>query len=600
MIPFRLKISAGISAISALVFLVTAFAHDRLVGKLGEDALLEHAHGTASLFASSVETAVLTSDLAAIEEVLGTLLKHPDIAYARVLNAEGVVLSQGGDIEAMARPFSVDNKLQDVDDGVLDEIADIDINGTNFGYVQLGISTKELTAFISMSRWSYALLALGGMVFLILASVLLAYYLTRRLQELETASVHISGGEFGYQLEVKGNDELAHTANAFNAMSLRLREVYGNLCDSEERCRQISETSPVPIFTARCRDGDITYANSAACELADLSHNLFLGSNAADLFTAPDEFENIIQTTYKEGGIRGYEVEVKKPNGETIPTLVFAHLLIMQNQELILISIVDISHERKAQSQIVHASKMATLGEMATGIAHELNQPLNIIRMSAESALDRAGDGELDMDFTKAKFTRIFSQVERASEIIDHMRIFGRKSENDIGPVNPCKAALDASALLREQLRLREIELRLNLAEDCRPVFGVQVHLEQVLMNLIGNARDAIISRSGKGGDTAGNLITMTVEDAPPQNFIRILVTDTGGGIPQNILSRIFEPFFTTKEVGRGTGLGLSVTHGIIKQMGGAIVADNVNGGAQFKITLPVHIAEDERTRASA
>lgn len=240
--------------------------------------------------------------------------------------------------------------------------------------------------------------------------------------------------------------------------------------------------------------------------------------------------------------------------------------------------------ERKAtQAQLIQSSKMATLGEMATGVAHELNQPLNIINMAAHNILRKARKGDVSAEFLSDKLNRISTQVERAAEIIDHMRIFGRKPGNvaeELDPINTVRSAFD---MIGQQLKIANISVAIDHPETCSPVKGHRVQLEQVLLNLLGNARDAIFDNE----TAADKSIQITVVDDLAGGSVLITVQDTGGGIDEEALEHIFEPFFTTKEVGKGTGLGLSISYGIIEEMGGTIEACNVDGGCRFTITLP-------------
>ncbi|MCK5546352.1 MAG: PAS domain S-box protein [Rhodospirillaceae bacterium] len=244
----------------------------------------------------------------------------------------------------------------------------------------------------------------------------------------------------------------------------------------------------------------------------------------------------------------------------------------------------NITRRKQTEAQLIQSSKMATLGEMATGMAHELNQPLSIIRMAAESMQELAKDGDLPAEMLAGKLERIEGQVDRASAIINHMRIFGRMDTGEIEEVNLKEAVQGAVGLLGEQLRLNEIELSLNLPETCREVSGHQLQLEQVILNLITNARDAIEAYVTDGNKL--RQITISITDDPGSEEVGLSVQDTGGGIPDVAMERIFEPFFTTKEVGKGTGLGLSISYGIITEMGGRIEVANVDEGASFTVSL--------------
>jgi PAS domain S-box-containing protein len=235
--------------------------------------------------------------------------------------------------------------------------------------------------------------------------------------------------------------------------------------------------------------------------------------------------------------------------------------------------------ERKqAAAQIIQTSKLATLGEMATSVAHELNQPLNVIRMASANSRRMIAKGDMDPEYLNAKFHRIEEQTARAAAIIDHMRMFGREAKESAVLIDPCKVVTQALDLIGEQLRLSGIEVVTVLDKECSPILGHPIQMEQVVLNLLTNARDAITQRDGES--------KITIRVFEDDNGVNIVTEDTGGGISEDDLSRIFEPFFTTKEIGKGTGLGLSVSYGIIQELNGRIFAENIDQGARFTITL--------------
>jgi C4-dicarboxylate-specific signal transduction histidine kinase len=237
-------------------------------------------------------------------------------------------------------------------------------------------------------------------------------------------------------------------------------------------------------------------------------------------------------------------------------------------------------NERKeASAQIIQASKLATLGEMATSVAHELNQPLNVIRMAAGNSRRRISKGTATYEYLNAKLERIEEQTARAAAIIDHMRMFGREAKEEVEPINPRVVVTNALGLMGEQLRLADIEIVTEFSEDCLLILGHSIQMEQVILNLLTNAIDAIAESEGE------KKITLRV--FKDDKGVHITAEDTGSGIPEDLLPRIFEPFYTTKEMGKGTGLGLSVSYGIINDMNGTIVVNNIDGGARFTITLP-------------
>jgi PAS domain S-box-containing protein len=244
----------------------------------------------------------------------------------------------------------------------------------------------------------------------------------------------------------------------------------------------------------------------------------------------------------------------------------------------------DITELKKTQSQVIQSSKLASLGEMATSVAHELNQPLNTIRIVASNIADKVNFNEVTKEYLCSKLLRIDEQVVRASKIINHMQMFGRKADKNPVNLDPWSALESVMDLVGEQLRLGSIDVTTNCDYERPIIFGNQIQLEQVFVNIIGNARDAILENGDK---TRRKLTIIGAADDDDKEFT-ISFTDTGIGIPEKLLPRIFEPFITSKPMGKGTGLGLSVSYGIIREMNGTIKADNVEAGAQFNITLPL------------
>ena len=240
-------------------------------------------------------------------------------------------------------------------------------------------------------------------------------------------------------------------------------------------------------------------------------------------------------------------------------------------------------HElRDKQEQLVQAGKLATLGELTTGIAHELNNPLNNIGLFVGNAIDRIelGLADEERDTMLRELEGAVEQVRKASEIITHLRTFGRAASVVFEPVVVQHVIGRSLSLMREQLRLRQIEIQLELADDEAIVSGNPIQLEQVFINLLTNARDAL-------EDAPRRVISITCEVREP--IVAVSFGDTGLGIPDGLEQRIFDPFFTTKEVGAGTGLGLSITYGIIQEHAGTISVENTPGeGACFVIELPL------------
>jgi len=270
-------------------------------------------------------------------------------------------------------------------------------------------------------------------------------------------------------------------------------------------------------------------------------------------------------------------------------------------QKVLLVTTSDITKRLETEQQLIQASKMATLGEMATGVAHELNQPLSVIKTASGFIMRKITRGEeLARSILLDMVTEIDAHVDRAAKIINHLREFGRKPEMKLEPVQLNAVIERAFDMFRQQLKLREIDVVKELDPDLGEVRADPGKLEQVFINMLLNARDAIedkCSAAGSGSYAAAAhtaatgapcLKRITLTTSQTGDVVQAVVEDTGIGIKKGVVEKIFEPFFTTKRVGKGTGLGLSISYGIVKDCGGDIRAESTEDvGTRFIITFP-------------
>lgn len=256
--------------------------------------------------------------------------------------------------------------------------------------------------------------------------------------------------------------------------------------------------------------------------------------------------------------------------------------------------------------QLIQSSKLATLGEMATGIAHELNQPLSGIRTRAQLVMKGLERNIFTVERVVQNQLEIIQLVDRITRIIDHMRIFARQDQQRFSPFKLTQSIEGALSLLGEQLRIHAVEIEKELPEDVPPVLGESLQLEQVILNLLSNARDAVDSRAElerqrEGGDKSRRkLITLRIRQVAPGE-LGLEVSDNGTGMSEEVRAKIFEPFYTTKPVGRGTGLGLSISYGIVATHNGRIEVESQPGeGTTFRVVLPIHRGPEDEARPAA
>lgn len=247
---------------------------------------------------------------------------------------------------------------------------------------------------------------------------------------------------------------------------------------------------------------------------------------------------------------------------------------------------------KSLQTQLVQSGKLASIGELAAGVAHELNQPLMIIRTTAQLMLRKQSKNALETEYLLKKLNAIENNTKRMMIIINHLRTFSRQTSSEYTPVNVNKILQNSFLMIGEQLSLRNIKVLQDLFNDLPKVQGNANQLEQVFLNLLANARDAVeatFEAQGGGTQLQKKLVITTQVSGDENETVEILVKDTGCGIPQEALKSIFDPFYTTKEVGKGTGLGLSISYGIIQDHKGEIdVAETGPEGTTFRIRLPV------------
>jgi C4-dicarboxylate-specific signal transduction histidine kinase len=257
----------------------------------------------------------------------------------------------------------------------------------------------------------------------------------------------------------------------------------------------------------------------------------------------------------------------------------------------------DMTELREKETQLIHAGRLSSLGEMATGVAHEISQPLAVISLAAECTLRDIEKKRFDVNALSNALEDIMGHVKRIDRIITHMRTFaGRQEEKKW--VKPEAVLNNAFMLLSEQFKNHDISFSRKIEDNLPLIETDENQLEQVFVNIMINARQALDEweeeARKKGVDFEKRLVCGISRQ---NNNIICEFADNAFGVPDKLKMRVFEPFFTTKEAGEGTGLGLSIAYSIVtRSLRGKIwVEDNDMGGASFKVAIPVEDKEEEK-----
>jgi two-component system NtrC family sensor kinase len=346
--------------------------------------------------------------------------------------------------------------------------------------------------------------------------------------------------------------------------------------------------SAVDCVIAADRTGKILIFNDSAAEIFGYSVEEALNNlNIRDLYPGDGAREVMRKLRSEEYGGKGklkmYHTDVLAKNGERIPISLYATIIYEDDREVATFGFFHDLRERlriraeleKTQLQLLQAEKMASLGELAAGVAHQLNNPLGGITLFAKLILE-----EYDLEeAVRNDLVRILNDAERCRDTVKELLEFTRQTRHLMQPHDVNQAISRTLFLLENQSLFHNIEIEKRFGDNLPLVQADIQQLNHVFMNIILNAAQAM---EGKGKLTINTFQVSNKQD------ICIEIADSGPGIPPDILPRIFEPFFTTKEEGKGTGLGLSLAYGIVENHRGQITARNKpDGGAVFAITFP-------------
>ncbi|SDK86179.1 PAS domain S-box-containing protein [Maridesulfovibrio ferrireducens] len=511
------------------------------------------------------------------------------------------------------------------------------------GTVHVGLSKVHIDKLVSTLRITFLGFISGVVVIIFIISHRLAKYITRPVAKLTRVSDELSRGNFDIGLDMlssdggwdasqcpvyhdtdfpcwhfdqalsvsersvnnnrnlqqcrnchfyikRKGDEVVQLADSFKNMVWSIKLYRRRLRDSEEKYKSMFDSGPDPILVISCSDFKILDTNPRVSELYGYSKEELIGEDFLRL--GPESNLECIKAFEEYGGPAGCIYYPKilhlKKDGRPVYVNMHACPISYKSNPSMIVAITDITEIIEKDAQLVQAAKMKSLGEMSAGVAHEVNQPLNAIKMGSEYLALMAERGrDVPAEQLSEVAKEVSAQVDRAAEIINALRAFGRKADFKTDKININEPLRSVFTLVTRQFELQNIVFQLDLAENLPLIVAQDNRLQQVFFNLVNNARDAISEKRETLGGESDEYIKISTYEENSQVCIR--VSDTGVGITEEVRNKIFEPFFSTKEVGYGMGLGLAITYGIVRDYRGKVDIESVSGkGATFIISFPV------------
>jgi PAS domain S-box-containing protein len=465
------------------------------------------------------------------------------------------------------------------------------ISGTPWSVV-IEISDQ---VFVSQARAFLRRIALIGLVLLgvgVAGAFALSSSITRPLQSLIQAASAVSSGDYSRTVDLHRADELGVLAGVFNAMVVEVRDSQREL----ERKALLFEDSPLPMWVFDRETFVFLAVNEAAVRNYGFSRQEFLAMTIKDI-RPPEEVPKVSRAlSHPVAGLERSGIwRHWKKDGRIIDVEITTHSIDFNGRPAELVLANEVTERIRAQEalrnksdelaaitqQLWQVSKLATMGELAASIAHELNNPLATVSLRVEALLD-----QLSQDEKKRQSLEVINgEVERMANLVTNLLQFTRRSHRQISTIDVRNEITNSIEFVGYYLRNRKIEVVKEFQDSLPAIHADRQQLRQLFLNLVTNATDAMPD---------GGTLTVRASLLNSETGIVIDFADTGQGIPTEVMARIWEPFYTSKPEGKGTGLGLPICRRIVEEHGGSISLDSkVSEGTTVTVILPTANHED-------
>ena len=554
--------------------------------------------------------AALTFDIPEdAEKTLASLENRPSVISVTIHDNTGKLFAAYG----RTLPESHGSIAADSDNKTMSLNQEITLDGNAIGSLSIKDDMGPILDFRKMAMTTLFIIITSVLALTFLLATRLRNLISDPISELAALSNRVSlNQDYSLRAVKQGSDEVGNLVDTFNNMLDQIERRNLDLHESEQRFRLLVDQA-VDAFFLQNSKGQIIDVNQQACNSLGYSREELIGMTVADIDAAVDN--KLFKEKYWDRLLPGRSVTIEgihqRKDGVKFPVEVRLGLLDLDGKKIIMALARDITDRIKSErekyrleTQLQQARKMESIGTLAGGIAHDFNNILSPIFGYVELTMMSLPEGSEVTSY----LDEVMKAAQRAKELVKQILTFSRQEAQDKAPVQIEIITKEALKLLRASIPTT-IEIRQDIASDCGPILANPTQIHQILMNLCTNAYHAMRET---GGILGVSLKTIEINDKDtirninlaPGSYLRLEVSDTGPGMEQEIITRIFEPYFTTKAKGEGTGMGLSVVHGIIKGHDGEITVYSEPGkGTTFHVYLPVTkdataVAERKETNA--
>ena len=607
---FRLKIVLGIVIIQALLLIILITISLNFLRLSNEIELTKRATSVASLFAVSLRDAARARNMEAMLADARVLIGQSGVVYARVFTNE--IQVEAGDPRALERPFADDLLIDEVNDGIFDTYASItEPDGSIIGRVEIGLSITEIARVMDAAQRQISTIAIVGMGFSILMAILLGNYFARQLKSLRDAARSIASGNIGYQIYMKGEDELAQTANAFNTMSRKLALLYSEkqaalndaedramgLREKERRIKAILENAGDGIITIDAH-GDIESFNATAERMFGYTQNEIVGENVKMLMGEADSVahDSYISRYLKTGERRlmvsAREVIGRHKDGTLFPMELDVSEMVIEGQRLFIGIARDISERKLAEDKLQQAQQAMidaarSKFEFIANISHEIRSPMNGV-LSMINLLEGSRLTSQQREYVTHIHDSSSTLITIINDILDFSRLEAGQLDLEDVAFDVEQTIEDVCRLLRGNADNKGLELTYKI-NGLVPtgLIGDPARMRQILINLVDNAI--------KFTDVGNVTLELDLERRHDESvMLCFALTDTGIGLSpraqRGILEGADEELKAVVEGRKGSiGLGLAIVRKLVQLMGGTLGIDSAQGrGTTFRFKIPL------------